>query len=56
MGMLPPEEEKAPAPQVQARVETAAAATSRSDQQELAEALEELESEQQGGEKKRAGR
>jgi phage shock protein A len=59
MGMLPPEEEKAPAPPVQARVEAPAVATAgagKSDQDELAAALEELEAEQQGGEKRKAGR
>jgi phage shock protein A len=59
MGMLPAEEEKAPAPPVQARVEAPAVATAgagKSDQDELAAALEELEAEQQGGEKRKAGR
>jgi phage shock protein A len=54
MGMLPPEEAKeAAAPPVQARVE---APPARSEQEELAAALEELEAEQQTGEKRKAGR
>jgi len=57
MGILPPEEEKAPGPPVQARVEAAAATSAaKSDQEELAAALEELEGEQQGGEKRKAER
>jgi phage shock protein A len=53
MGMLPPEE--APAPQaVQARVETAG--QRKSEQEEVAAALEELEAEQQVEEKRKAGR
>jgi phage shock protein A len=54
MGILPPEEQKAPAPPVQARVE--AAAPSKSEQEELAAALEELEAEQVQEEKRKAGR
>ncbi len=59
MGMLPPEEEKAPAPVVQARVGVGSEAPTgagKSDQEELAAALEELEAEQQGGEKRKAER
>jgi hypothetical protein len=55
MGILPPEEAKQPAPPVQARVEAPAAAT-KSDQDELAAALEELEAEQRAPEKQKAGR
>ena len=61
MGMLPPEVEKptAAAP-VQARVEApapgAVAKPPRSEQEELAAALEELEAEQQAEEKRKAGR
>jgi phage shock protein A len=53
MGMLPPEEAKAPAPAVQARVEAPA---TKSEQEELAAALEELEAEQQVEEKRKTGR
>jgi phage shock protein A len=60
MGMLPPEEEKAPTPEVQARVAgvgaEAPSGAGKSDQEELAAALEELEAEQQGGEKRKAER
>ncbi len=61
MGMLPPEEAKAPAEPVQARVEappaTAPATTSaQTEQDELAAALEEMEVEQQQQEKMKAGR
>jgi phage shock protein A len=57
MGILPPEEAKAPAPPVQARVEApAAGAPSKSEQEELAAALEELEAEQAQEEKQKAGR
>jgi phage shock protein A len=57
MGMLPPEEAKAPAEPVQARVEAPApAAASQSEQEELAAALEEMEAEQQQEEKRKAGR
>ena len=55
MGILPPEEAKAPAAPVQARVE-APAPTAKSEQDELAAALEEMESEQQEQEKRKAGR
>ncbi len=56
MGMLPPEPEpKASAPPVQARVEAPATVANR-DQEELAAALEELEAEQRGDEKRKAGR
>jgi phage shock protein A len=54
MGMLPPEEAKPAAP-VQARVE-APPPIAKSDQDELAAALEELEAEQQATEKQKAGR
>ncbi len=54
MGLLPPEEAKAPAEPVQARVEAGAAA--KSDQEELAAALEELEAERELGERKKAER
>ena len=54
MGLLPPEEAKAPAEPVQARVEAGAAGTS--DQEELAAALEEIEVEREIGEKKKAER
>jgi phage shock protein A len=53
MGMIPPEE--APAPPVQARVEAPAPGPARSEQEELAAALEELEAEQAEG-KRKAGR
>jgi phage shock protein A len=57
MGILPPEEEKAPAPPVQARVEAGApAGAAEKDQAELAAALEELEEEQRAGEKRKAER
>ena len=59
MGMLPPEEVKAPAVPVQARVEASAgavAAPPAHEQEELAAALEELEAEQQSEEKRKAGR
>lgn len=55
MGMLPPEEAKAPAEPVQARVEAPPAAA-QSEQDELAAALEEMEVEQQQQEKMKAGR
>jgi phage shock protein A len=55
MGMLPPEEAKAPAAPVQARVEAPAPAT-KTEQDELAAALEEMEAEQQEQEKRKAGR
>jgi phage shock protein A len=55
MGLLPPEEATAPVAPVQARVETAAAR--KSEQDEVAAALEELEAEQVAGEEKqKAGR
>jgi phage shock protein A len=56
MGILPPEEVKAPAPPVQARVEAPAAAPTKGEQEELAAALEELEAEQAQEEKRKAGR
>ncbi len=60
MGMLPPEEAHEPAQPVQARVEASPPVTpaaSKSDQDELAAALEEMEAEQVAGEEKRkAGR
>ena len=55
MGMLPPEEAKAPVEPVQARVEAPPAAA-ESEQAELAAALEEMEAEQQQEEKRKAGR
>jgi phage shock protein A len=55
MGMLPPEEVRAPAPPVQARVE-APTGPAPHEQEELAAALEELEAEQQSEEKRKAGR
>jgi phage shock protein A len=55
MGILPPEEAKAPAAAVQARVE-APAEGSKAEQDELAAALEEMEAEQQQQEKRKAGR
>jgi phage shock protein A len=55
MGILPPEEAKAPSPPVQARVETPAT-EAKSEQDELAAALDEIEVEQQQGEKRKAGR
>jgi phage shock protein A len=55
MGMLPAAEE-APMQPVQARVEApAAAAGGKSEQDEVAAALEEMEAEQQAGEKRKAG-
>jgi phage shock protein A len=57
MGLLPPEEAKAPAAPVQARVEApATAGTAESERDELAAALEEMEVEQQAEEKRKAGR
>jgi phage shock protein A len=59
MGMLPPEEAHEPAQPIQARVEAPAPAAKTEqakDQEELAAALEELEAEQQGEEKRKAGR
>jgi phage shock protein A len=56
MGMLPPEEVKAPVAPVQARVEAGAPAAGKSEQEELAAALEEIEAEQQADEKRKAGR
>ena len=59
MGMLPPEEAKAPAEPVQARVEAppATAPNAQTEQDELAAALEEMEVEQQQQqEKMKAGR
>jgi phage shock protein A len=56
MGMMPPEEAPAPTQAVQARVvEAPPAAPARSEQEELAAALEELEAEQ-AEEKRKAGR
>jgi phage shock protein A len=55
MGMLPPEEAKAPAAPVQARVE-APPETAKTEQDELAAALEEMEVEHQEQEKRKAGR
>jgi phage shock protein A len=55
MGMLPPEEAKAPAVPVQARVEAPAPAA-KTEQDELAAALEEMEAEQVEQEKRKAGR
>jgi phage shock protein A len=56
MGLLPPEEATAPAAPVQARVETRAS-TRKSEQDEVAAALEELEAEQVATEEKqKAGR
>jgi phage shock protein A len=54
MGLLPPEEAKAPAAPVQARVEAPQGATA--EQQELAAALEELDAEREMGERKKAQR
>jgi phage shock protein A len=59
MGMLQPEEAHEPAQPIQARVEAPAPAAKSEqvkDQEELAAALEELEAEQQGEEKRKAGR
>ena len=56
MGMLPPEEAKAPAEPVQARVEAPAPGTTASEQDELAAALEEMDVEQRQQEKMKAGR
>jgi phage shock protein A len=55
MGMLPPEEAKAPAAPVQARVE-APVEGAKAEQDELAAALEEMEAEQQAQEKRKTGR
>ncbi|HEY8089056.1 MAG TPA: PspA/IM30 family protein [Polyangiaceae bacterium] len=55
MGLLPPEEAKAPAAPVQARVEAPAPAA-KTEQDELAAALEEMEAEQVAQEKQKAGR
>ncbi|MGH7297399.1 MAG: PspA/IM30 family protein, partial [Polyangiaceae bacterium] len=55
MGLLPPEEAKAPAAPVQARVEAPVPAA-KTEQDELAAALEEMEAEQQEQEKRKAGR
>jgi phage shock protein A len=55
MGMLPPEEAKAPEAPVQARVE-APPETAKNEQDELAAALEEMEVEHQEQEKRKAGR
>jgi phage shock protein A len=56
MGLLPPEEPRAPAEPVQARVD--AAGSTKGEEAELAAALEELEAEREGGvqEKQKAGR
>jgi phage shock protein A len=60
MGLAPPEEAKAPAAPVQARVEAPAEKAgpvgARNENDELAAALEELEAEQQAEEKRKAGR
>jgi phage shock protein A len=56
MGLAPPEEAKAPAAPVQARVEPVATPAARTEQEELAAALEEMEAEQQAEEKRKAGR
>ena len=59
MGMLPPEEAKAPEAAVQARVEAApapGAPATQNEQDELAAALEEMEAEQVQQEKMKAGR
>ncbi len=57
MGMLPPEEPAPAAPRVQTRVEAPAPeAGSKSEQDEVAAALEELEAEQQHEETRKAGR
>jgi len=56
MGMLPPEEVKAPQPSVQARVEAPSTSVAKSDQDELAAALEELEAEHPAEEKRKAER
>ena len=59
MGMLPPEEAKAPEAAVQARVEAAPATgapATQNEQDELAAALEEMEAEQVQQEKMKAGR
>ncbi len=59
MGMLPAEEEPAgvaPSQPVQARVEAPRPASNNKDQEELAAALEELEAEQHGPEKRKLGR
>src|SRR6202021_771874 len=52
MGMLPPEEAKAPEAAVQARVEAAPEASNKNEQDELAAALEEMEVEHQEQEKR----
>jgi phage shock protein A len=54
MGMLPPEDATAAARPIQARVEAPPPTAERSEQDELAAALEELDVEQQGGAKKKA--
>lgn len=57
MGILPPEEARAPEAAVQARVEAPAPSATQSEQDELAAALEEMESAQvQQEEKRKAGR
>ncbi|MCL2726330.1 MAG: PspA/IM30 family protein [Polyangiaceae bacterium] len=59
MGMLPPEEAPAPAAEVPTRVEAASAEappTLRTEQDELAAALEELEAEQAREQQRKAGR
>jgi phage shock protein A len=60
MGILPPEEARAPAEPVQTRVEAPAPAAvappAKGEQEELAAALEELEAEQQQEERRKAGR
>jgi phage shock protein A len=60
MGMLPPEEAAPPAAGVRAetpkRVEAPAAPASRSEQDELAAALEEMEAEQVQEQQRKAGR
>jgi phage shock protein A len=59
MGMLPPETAAPPAKEVPTRVEAPAPAPpacARSEQEELAAALEELEAEQQATEQRKAGR
>jgi phage shock protein A len=57
MNLVPPEEQKAPAAPVQARVEAPPQQqATRSEQDELAAALEEMEAEQQAEEKRKAGR
>jgi phage shock protein A len=65
MGLAPPEEAKVPVTAVQARVEAprvvspqagAPGAAAKTEQEELAAALEEMEAEQQAEEKRKAGR